>query len=450
MQAPHPGIIDLEEIKKANDEKRASAALSAQNTMNAATSAAASPRPTGNAFNPIRTFQQDLARAQGKPYEAIAREKNPLEQHILSEPREITGLEQFAPVRPTINPYTGTNREVIERAVYRRIDSTIEPPTTGAADVPEPAVIMPDKKPAPTASPLVRSIHTYKEDIASSVKGGASITSIAAAENARRTSQSGVGGDSAAAETTRNVVIIAISVSLFLIGGIGSWYAYSSYAAKNQVVVEQKQRDPVQAEKITELAPKNSSGNDLASQLYLAIKNSTAPLGTVERLIPISKDTITLADGTEKTVPISTEQFFTQIKSSMPDTLLRSLDPSFYFGLEAIHDNQPFLILKTSSFDTTLAGMLRWEPMMIRDLQTIFLRPTDRVSPPLYTIGGGNISYKFEDAILQNKEIRAVRDLQGNVVLLYVFLDTKTLMITSDETVLKDVSARLIKAQFVR
>jgi hypothetical protein len=94
--------------------------------------------------------------------------------------------------------------------------------------------------------------------------------------------------------------------------------------------------------------------------------------------------------------------------------------------------------------------MFRWEPMMIRDLQNIFLRPTDRVSPPLYTIGTSSVGYKFEDAILQNKEIRAVRDLKGNVVLLYAFLDTKTILITSDETTLKEVSARLIKAQFVR
>lgn len=446
MEAPHPGIIDLEEIKKANDEKRASAALSAQNAMNAV-AASSSPRPTGNAFNPIRTFQQDAARAQGKPFEAVSRTKNPLEQHILSEPREITGLEQFAPVRPTINPYAGANREVIEQAVYRRIDSSVEAPTAPIIEAaPQPAIIEPEKKPAATSS-LVRSIHTYKEDIASSVKGGASITSIAAAENARRTAQPG--SDSESAETSKNVVIIAISVSLLLIGGIGSWYAYSNYRDKTQVIVEQKQRDPVQAEKITELAPK-SGADTLASQLYSTVQNSSAPLNSVERLIPIAKETITLTDGTEKTVPLSTEQFFRQIGANMPDTLLRSFDPSFYFGLNAVRGNQAFLILKTNSFDVALSGMFRWEPMMIRDLQNLFLRPADRVLPPLYTIGTSSVAYKFEDAILQNKEIRAVRDLKGNVVLLYAFLDTKTLLITSDEATLKDVSARLIKAQFVR
>ncbi|MEK7645248.1 MAG: hypothetical protein AAB391_02950 [Patescibacteria group bacterium] len=443
MEAPHPGIIDLEAVKKANDEKRASASLSAQNAMNAAASAPSSPRPSGNAFNPIRTFQQDAARAQGKPYEAISRAKNPLEQHILSEPREVTGLEQFAPVRPTINPYAGANREVIEQAVYRRIDSTVEAPAVEA--IPEPVIVIPEKE--KTASPLIRSIHTYKEDIASSVKGGASIASIAAAENARRTSQPS--GDSETGETSKNVVIIAISISLLLIGGIGSWYVYSTYREKKQVVIEQKQRDPVQAEKITELAPKTGP-NALAVQLYSSVQNSNAPLNSIERLVPISKETLTLADGSEKTIPLSTEQFFRQINANLPETLLRSLDPSFYFGLNAVHGNQPFLILKTNSFDVALSGMFRWEPMMIRDLQSIFLRPSDRVSPPLYTIGTSSISYKFEDAILQNKEIRAVRDSKGNVVLLYTFLDTKTVIITSDEATLKDMTARLIKAQFVR
>lgn len=445
MEAPHPGIIDLEEIKKAADEKRASAALSAQNAMKSA-AATTSPRPTGNAFNPIRTFQQDAARAQGKPFEAFARARNPLDQHILSEPREVTGLEQFAPVRPTINPYAGANREVIEQAVYRRIDSAIETPAAPTIEAaPRPAIHLNAEK--KSASPLVKSIHTYKEDIASSVKGGASITSIAAAENARRTSQTA--GDSETAETSKNVVIIAISVSLLLIGGIGSWYAYSTYKERTEVVAEQKQRDPVQAEKITELVAKTGSGA-LASQLYSAVQNSTAPLNSVERLIPIAEETLVLADGSEKTIPLSTEQFFSRIGTNMPATLLRSFDPSFYFGLNAVRGNQPFLILKTNSFDVALSGMFRWEPMMIRDLQNIFLRPADRVAPPLYTVGESNFSYKFEDAILQNKEIRAVRDLKGNVVLLYVFLDTKTILITNDEVTLKDVSARLIKAQFVR
>ncbi|MEI6345661.1 MAG: hypothetical protein WCO79_00250 [bacterium] len=444
MQAPHPGIIDLEEIKRANDEKRASAAFSAQNSTLSTAAAPSSPRPTGNAFNSIRTLQQDAARAQGKPFEAVLRAKSPLEQHILSEPREITGLEQFAPVRPTINPYTGSNREVIERAVYRKIDPVVEAPRIPEA-APQPAIpVAVDKKPAPSQ---IKSIHTYKEDIASSVRNGASITSIAAAENARRVSQTGDAGG--ITETSRNVIIIAISVSLILIGSIGSWYAYSTYKAKNRVIIEQKQRDPVQAEKITELVASGGSGG-LSTQLYSTVQNSTAPLSSVERLIPISKDTVTLADGSEKTVPLTTEEFFRQINANLPDTLLRSLDQSFYFGINAVHGNQPFLIVKTNSFEVALSGMFRWEPMMIRDLQSIFLRTADRVAPPLYTIGGGNLTYKFEDAILQNKEIRAVRDLKGNVVLLYAFLDTKTILITSDEATLKDVSARLIKAQFVR
>ncbi len=439
MQAQHPGIIDLEEVKRAGEEKRA-AALAASN---AAAPKPSSPRPTGNAFTPIRTYQQDLAKAQGKPFEAVSRMKNPLEQHILSEPKEITGLEEFAPIRPTVNPYIGSNREVIEQAVYHRIDSTVEAPAINIS----PAVEMPEPRKKPAPSPLVRSIHTYKEDIASSVKGGASITSIAAAENARRVER--LGEDAAASETSRNVVIIAISVSLILIGGVGGWYAYSVYRERNKVVVEQVQHDPVQAEKITDITAKSGAEN-FSVQLYNAVRNSSAPLNSVERLIPISSETITAADGSEKTVALTTSQFFETIKANLPDTLLRSFDSTFYLGLNAIHGNQPFLILKTNSFDSVLAGMFRWEPMMIRDLQGIFLRPSDRVAPPLYTIGTSTASYRFEDAILQNKEIRAVRDLKGNVVLLYAFLDTKTLIITSDEETLKDVSARLIKAQFVR
>lgn len=436
MQPPHPGIIDLEEIKKAQEEKRA-AALSAQ--QNKTSTQTLPPRPSGNPFGPIRTLKQDLERASGRAPSIAVPAKNVSGSPILSEPREITGLEEFAPVRPSINPYVGENREVIEQAVYRTAE-----PVEFAKVPPQPAVIIPEKK--PTISPLVRPIHTYKEDIASSVKGGASIVSIAAAENTRKTAGFEEGSGT---ETTRNVVIIAISTLLFIIGAGGSWYAYSVYQAKNRVVVEQQQRDPAQAEKTTELIAKTGSAA-FSSQLYSSIQNSTTALNSVERLVPVQADTVTTADGSLRRTPLTTEQFFQRLGATVPDTLIRSLEPSFYLGLNTMRGNQPFLILKTGSFEVALSGMFRWEQTLIRDLQGIFLRPADRVTPPLYGIGTSSTPYRFEDAILQNREIRAVRDLQGNVVLLYTFLDTKTIFITSDEAVLKDVSARLIKAGFVR
>lgn len=433
------GVIDLEEMKKA---------------LSAPQKDVPTPTPSiksvsSKTYNPIRTFQQDLDRVQGKAPTKPAIGFNSFEKNVMAEPKEIIGMEEFAPIRPSINPYAGSTREFIEKA----IDTETNAENTATAEA-----LQAQKPPATTTTPKERprisTIHTYKDDVADSVKNGATITSIAAAENARNVSRSSAPDLTGSTEEntshlTRNILLIILSLVILGAGITGVWIAAKTYFVEKNIQAVELQKDITQAEKINEVLARGE-GDILGEQLRTLTKESSVPLSAVERDILVTDKEAVAADGTKTAIPVTTESFLARLGVSAPATLIRSLEPDFYFGIHGIHDNQPFLIFHVNSFGSALAGMLTWEPNMIRDLQTIFLRDEDQVRPPLYTIKNTANKYSFEDAILLNKEIRAVRNLRGDVIFLYTFIDTKTLLITGDEGTLKEISTRLIKAQFVR
>jgi len=64
---------------------------------------------------------------------------------------------------------------------------------------------------------------------------------------------------------------------------------------------------------------------------------------------------------------------------------------------------------------------------------------------PYFTIRGN-----FEDRIVRNKDVRAFRTSDGNILFLYSFIDNQRLIITTKESTLSEVLLRIEKESFVR
>jgi hypothetical protein len=101
------------------------------------------------------------------------------------------------------------------------------------------------------------------------------------------------------------------------------------------------------------------------------------------------------------------------------------------------NDTTPFMILTTNFFQNTFAGMLAWEPTMPEDMSTLFGFPV-------------NISGKYEDRILDNKNIREFVNASGTPVFLYGFIDNQTLIISGNETTFSKIVNRIEKQTYVR
>ena len=109
----------------------------------------------------------------------------------------------------------------------------------------------------------------------------------------------------------------------------------------------------------------------------------------------------------------------------MPPSLLRSFEEKYMLGVYSFDTNEFFIILKTSDFATSFAGMLKWEADLQKDIGVLF----DIEQNASTTI---NI---FVDRSLKNKDLRILKDSVGNTLLLYSFVDKNTLIITKNETV---------------
>lgn len=168
---------------------------------------------------------------------------------------------------------------------------------------------------------------------------------------------------------------------------------------------------------------------------------------------------------------LQTEELFTLLKTNAPGSLLRALDSEFMLGMYRTTENQPFLIIKLSSFDNAFDGMYKWEKTINKDIGAIFSSRTVPItsytptstntsttsSTTVKTIAvktlvntDASLPSSFEDITIKNKDARVLKNSRGDTVLLYSFLDQHTLLITSSEEVLREVINKLVALKLVR
>ena len=118
----------------------------------------------------------------------------------------------------------------------------------------------------------------------------------------------------------------------------------------------------------------------------------------------------------------------------MPDTLLRSLDAPFMFGLIGGEQSvaTPFIILKTTDYNIVRAGMLTWESSLPGDFDILFGTK----------IAAATSAAKFTDTIIAGKDARVFGTIP-NASLFYTFFDSRTVVITSSQSALERLVQQL-------
>jgi len=92
---------------------------------------------------------------------------------------------------------------------------------------------------------------------------------------------------------------------------------------------------------------------------------------------------------------------------------------------------EPFIVLRTGSFDVAFAGMLEWESTLSADLSPLFGTPVvDSFDPSARTDSQVRAAF-FKDMIASNKNARLLFDERGNDRVVYTFIDQNTILITT-------------------
>lgn len=298
-----------------------------------------------------------------------------------------------------------------------------------------------------SSSPL-HPLRTYKSDAQMSVQSNrTSLVTMAAAEETRRArvSSTAAATPQPRAPISWARITIWTLTALFIVGGC---------AAAIYVYIGPPTVDPettVQASNI--LYIDESVEVPLSGLDHLALVTELAKL----------RDSTTLSLGlmreTYFTLPTeaggkrlaSTQEVAPRLAPNMPPSLLRALQPEFILGTHVFDRNQGFIVFKTDNYQQAFSGMVEWEHAMRGDLLPFMdRRPRERLpnEGTNSTTTPRVIASSFVDRVVRNHDARVLYNDAGDIVLLYSFLDQRTIAITTNEHTLFEIASRLRDVRF--
>ena len=194
------------------------------------------------------------------------------------------------------------------------------------------------------------------------------------------------------------------------------------------------------------LPPNMNIGTFIASQRS-NIKGSSGSL-TQLLLVTGSIASSTLVD---------TPTFIERLPTTMPAVLSGSLSSNFLLGYEIESTPQPFIIFKTTSYDNAYGGMLHWEETLETDMDQLNFTPPAAAIPddtstttPQHFVSLPPSGSLFQDGVVSNTNVRLVKDANGDTRVIYALPDTSTIVITTNETAMKELLRRLKTTTFVQ
>lgn len=180
------------------------------------------------------------------------------------------------------------------------------------------------------------------------------------------------------------------------------------------------------------------SALEIQQKLQDVRKNSDLPLGNIMVINLLASTTSNL----------KSETIFSRLSWRIPGKLLRSVEDDFVFGVHAFDGNQPFIVLKISSYEQAFAGMLEWEKDIVSDLGLFFgITPASTDTGTSATSTTATTRDVFVDKVIRNKDTRVLMR-NNSPVLIYSFYDRKTLIITTNENTFKEIMAHLSPDRF--
>jgi hypothetical protein len=142
---------------------------------------------------------------------------------------------------------------------------------------------------------------------------------------------------------------------------------------------------------------------------------------------------------TDKKV-IGLRAFLTSIEASLDQTKLEFVSDGFLIGAVNKESKIPFILIKTRYIADVFDSMRAWENKMFFDLHKFFGVDINKDTKYL-------LESNFEDGIIQNKNARILKDKDGKIVMMYVFADENSVIITNSELAVQEIILRLISSK---
>lgn len=286
-----------------------------------------------------------------------------------------------------------------------------------------------------TASPI-KSLRTFQGDVQEAIaKNNFSATTVLVAEQEKKIKNPDIEIQQIQSKV-RNRTFLLYGIIIIAIGlTIASSFYYLK--TKEQVVIVQKTKTLLPYNDEKTIALSNIDKIDFTNK-YTDFKNSWD--STVNNIM---YNSVSL-NGND----LKMEDFISIIGPNMTPSLARSFGEKYMLGVLSFDINQPFIVMTVSDYSLAYPGMLKWEDTMDKDLSGIF--EIDGEGSDTASTTENITKTRFIDETIKNKDIRALKDKNNNTVLLYSFIDRKTLVITKDEETLSTLVGSFIINQQIK
>jgi hypothetical protein len=273
-------------------------------------------------------------------------------------------------------------------------------------------------------------LRTFSSDLADAIKSGeASMVKIAMAEQKKKEAEY----ENFSPQSKKNKFFIMGSSVLVALGiiGIGFYFLYGRSQPEQVVNTTPQFQSLIYANQNKGYDLTDLERNQVQNIIQNEIKNASVGNNEILNMYFITKDNV-------NATKLNSQQFFTAIGASIPGRAARTLANDFMLGIHkgTVSDkNTPFILLNTTDYDSMYAGMLEWEPKMMDDFFIMF---------NISVAGDKNylLTKSFQDGTFRNIDIRTLLDKDGNTVIMYGFINPRTVIITASQETFAEVMNR--------
>lgn len=295
----------------------------------------------------------------------------------------------------------------------------------------------------------IKGIRTYKNDLSKVVKSRkASVSSIMASEIERGEKENSDPQPTPQKDKKSLFPVFAGVFLIILLLGGGYFFIFKNGDNDNSNNSTQNIYIPkiINTDYNTEFSIENKNASEIKKGLTKLIRRSDLPVGKITHFF-LTKNVLVDTEMAISKKVINSKTFLESINSGAPSSFIRSLENVFMLGVHSFNYNQPFLIFEISSFQNAFSGMLKWEDYIDQDLSPIFgpeLNENFKNSTTTKNAG------KFGDFVIENQDVRLLKDESGEPKILYSFPTQEFLIITTNKNTLREILTRLRNRTIVR
>ncbi len=320
-------------------------------------------------------------------------------------------------------------RRVDAPAAHVQYDTTLADPERA---IPKPLAAQQEQTPA-HENPGIVSLHTLKDDLQHVVQSNKiSYVRAVSLEEEKRQKKDIVRTPKRDRQSLTRFILTGLFVGVGFLALGAVFFVQQERATTQDGIVRQ---EILFAEQTVKFPVDNLAPADLKRTIASARSAGSLTLGAILQVIPI--ETIAV-NGTDVQEPVVFDTFLKALGARAPESLARALGESFFFGIHTVDENAPLMIIPVVSYERALAGMREWEEFMNADLEPIFTQvPPQKLEEDIV------LERSFDDMVIRNYDVRALKDDTGVVQLYYSFPTRNILIIAESQFSFTEILGRL-------